>query len=61
MFLPLTKFPFHLRLLCGNKFEGNIPSDLGRLNLLSDLQFAENLTLTSATGIGCVNRKFGLW
>ncbi|EOY27980.1 hypothetical protein QUC31_012782 [Theobroma cacao] len=47
-------------LLCGNKFEGNIPSDLGRLNLLSDLQFAENLTLTSATGIGCVNRKFGL-
>ncbi|KAK8681034.1 hypothetical protein V6N13_053441 [Hibiscus sabdariffa] len=47
-------------LLCHNKLEGNIPSGLGRLNLLSELQFDENLTSMSATGIGCVNRKFGL-
>ncbi|KAK8573006.1 hypothetical protein V6N12_029046 [Hibiscus sabdariffa] len=47
-------------LLCDNKLEGNIPSGLGRLNLLSELQFDENLTSMSATGIGCVNRKFGL-
>ncbi|XVF25635.1 hypothetical protein REPUB_Repub13aG0230300 [Reevesia pubescens] len=44
-------------LLCDNKFE---PSDLGKLNLLSELQFDENLTSILATGIGCVNRKFGL-
>ncbi|KAK8335959.1 hypothetical protein V6Z12_A09G089300 [Gossypium hirsutum] len=48
-------------LLCDNKLEGSIPSDLGRLNLLSKLQYDENLTSTSATGIGCINRKFGLW
>ncbi|XP_022715756.1 protein MALE DISCOVERER 2-like isoform X2 [Durio zibethinus] len=47
-------------LLYDNKFEGGIPSDLGGLNLLSELQFDENLTLILATGIGCVNRKFGL-
>ncbi|KAK8279168.1 hypothetical protein V6Z12_D09G093400 [Gossypium hirsutum] len=47
-------------LLCDNKLEGSIPSDLGRLNLLSELQYDENLTSTSATGIGCINRKFGL-
>ncbi|XWS19711.1 hypothetical protein CRYUN_Cryun31cG0039500 [Craigia yunnanensis] len=46
--------------LCDNKFESSIPSDLGRLNLLSELQFDENLTSMLATGIGCVNRKFGL-
>ncbi|OMO65412.1 hypothetical protein COLO4_31277 [Corchorus olitorius] len=48
-------------LLCDNKFEGSIPSDLGRLNLLSELQFDENLISMPATGISCVNRKFGLW
>ncbi|KAE8690474.1 putative LRR receptor-like serine/threonine-protein kinase [Hibiscus syriacus] len=47
-------------LLCDNKLEGSIPSGLERLNLLSELQFDENLTSMSATGIGCVNRKFGL-
>ncbi|GMI64614.1 MALE DISCOVERER1 [Hibiscus trionum] len=47
-------------LLCDNKLEGSIPSGLGRLNLLSELQFDENLTSMSATGIGCANRKFGL-
>ncbi|XWS15845.1 hypothetical protein CRYUN_Cryun34aG0036600 [Craigia yunnanensis] len=48
------------QLLCDNKFEGSIPSDLERLNFLSELQFDENLTSMLCTGIGCVNRKFGL-
>ncbi|XVF87320.1 hypothetical protein PTKIN_Ptkin18bG0110800 [Pterospermum kingtungense] len=44
--------------LSDNKLEGGIP--LGRLNLLSELQLDENLALMLETGIGRVNRKFGL-
>ncbi|XVE88216.1 hypothetical protein DITRI_Ditri19aG0051000 [Diplodiscus trichospermus] len=47
-------------LLSDNKFEGSIPTYLGRLNLLSELQLDGDLTSILATGIGCVNRKFGL-
>lgn len=46
-------------LLCDNKFEGSIPLEVWRLNLLSELQFDDNLTSAVAAGIGCVNRKFG--
>lgn len=45
--------------LCDNKFEGSIPLEFGKLNSLTEFQFDENLTSTMATGIGCVNRKFG--
>ncbi|KAJ4851404.1 hypothetical protein Tsubulata_014740 [Turnera subulata] len=44
-------------LICDNKLEGSIPLDIKRLNLLSELQFDENLS--AACGISCVNRKFG--
>lgn len=46
-------------LLCDNKFEGSIPMDAGKLNLLSELQFDENLTSPVASGTGFANRKFG--
>lgn len=46
-------------LLCNNNFEGEIPLELVKLNLLSELQFDENLTSATSAGIGCVNRKFG--
>ncbi|CAK9152617.1 unnamed protein product [Ilex paraguariensis] len=46
-------------LLSSNRFEGSIPLELGRLSLLTELQFDENLTCAVASGIGCVNRKFG--
>ncbi|KAJ4703665.1 putative Receptor protein kinase [Melia azedarach] len=51
-------------LLCNNNFEGTVPLDLKRLNLLSELQFDDQLASAVADGIGCVNRKFGqycLW
>ncbi|KAF5944551.1 hypothetical protein HYC85_018628 [Camellia sinensis] len=48
-------------LLCNNNFEGEIPLELVKLNLLSELQFDENLTSATSAGIGCVNRKFGHW
>ncbi|KAI8001451.1 Protein MALE DISCOVERER 1 [Camellia lanceoleosa] len=46
-------------LLCNNNFEGEIPLELVKLNLLTELQFDENLTPATPAGIGCVNRKFG--
>ncbi|KAL0321300.1 UNVERIFIED_CONTAM: protein MALE DISCOVERER 2 [Sesamum radiatum] len=50
----------HLRvlLLCDNRFEGSIPVEIGKLGLLTDLQFDEILTTASA-GAGCMGRKFG--
>lgn len=35
--------------------------DAGKLNLLSELQFDENLTSPVASGTGFANRKFGHW
>ncbi|THG04935.1 hypothetical protein TEA_012157 [Camellia sinensis var. sinensis] len=51
----------HLRslLLCNNNFDGDLPPELGKLNLLSELQFDENLAFAVTTKIGCINRKFG--
>ncbi|GAV67972.1 LRR_1 domain-containing protein/Pkinase_Tyr domain-containing protein/LRRNT_2 domain-containing protein [Cephalotus follicularis] len=46
-------------LLCDNKFEASIPWELRRLNMLSELQYDENLKSVLATEIGCVSRKFG--
>ncbi|KAK3027916.1 hypothetical protein RJ639_040599 [Escallonia herrerae] len=46
-------------LLCNNKFEGSIPFELVKLNLLSELQFDENLNSAFAAGIVCPNRKIG--
>ncbi|KAK4386546.1 protein MALE DISCOVERER 2 [Sesamum angolense] len=50
----------HLRvlLLCDNRFEGSMPVEIGKLGLLTDLQFDEILTTASA-GAGCMGRKFG--
>ena len=56
-----TKSYLWSRLLCDNKFEGSIPIDAGKLNLLSELQFDENLTSPVASGTGFANRKFGHW
>ncbi|KAF2309541.1 hypothetical protein GH714_003755 [Hevea brasiliensis] len=46
-------------LLCGNKFEGSNPLEIGRLNLFSELQFDENLACAADSSTSCVNRKFG--
>ncbi|CAK9148125.1 unnamed protein product [Ilex paraguariensis] len=46
-------------LLSNNTFERSIPLELGKLNLLTELQVDKDLTYTVATGIGCMNRKFG--
>ncbi|KAJ7947097.1 putative Receptor protein kinase [Quillaja saponaria] len=48
--------------LYDNKFEGNISLELEKVRWPSKL-FVDNLTSALATGIGCVNRKFGycLW
>ncbi|KAK8503297.1 hypothetical protein V6N12_034692 [Hibiscus sabdariffa] len=48
-------------LLYDNKFEGNIPSNPGRLKLLPKLQLDGTLVSIFATGIGGANRKFRLW
>ncbi|KAF3971451.1 hypothetical protein ACB098_05G104100 [Castanea mollissima] len=48
-------------LLCDNKFEGSIPLELERLHMLSELEFDDNLSAAVATGMNCVNRKFGHW
>lgn len=56
-----TEFFLHPRLLCDNRFEGSLPMDLGRLNLLSEFQFDDSLLRTGFTGIGGVSRKFGHW
>ncbi|XP_062162449.1 protein MALE DISCOVERER 2-like isoform X1 [Alnus glutinosa] len=45
-------------LLCDNEFEGSIPLEIS-LDLLTELEFDDNLTAAVATGISCVNRKFG--
>ncbi|KAK8494532.1 hypothetical protein V6N12_034692 [Hibiscus sabdariffa] len=47
-------------LLYDNKFEGNIPSNPGRLKLLPKLQLDGTLVSIFATGIGGANRKFRL-
>ncbi|EXB38223.1 putative LRR receptor-like serine/threonine-protein kinase [Morus notabilis] len=54
-----TEFVLHPRLLCDNRFEGSLPMDLGRLNLLSEFQFDNYLAPTGFPGIGGVSRKFG--
>ncbi|KAF9621331.1 hypothetical protein IFM89_019417 [Coptis chinensis] len=46
-------------LLCNNKFHGSIPLELGNLNMLSEIQFDQNLTFSVDTGIRCLHRKFG--
>ncbi|XP_052202647.1 protein MALE DISCOVERER 2-like isoform X2 [Diospyros lotus] len=46
-------------LLSNNNFEGSIPPEVRKLNKLSEFQFNEKLTCTLASGIGCINRKFG--
>ncbi|KAA3478509.1 protein MALE DISCOVERER 2-like [Gossypium australe] len=50
----------HNVLLYDNKFDGSIPSEFGKLKLLSELQFDKNLASILATRIGCANRKFRL-
>ncbi|KAI3918830.1 hypothetical protein MKX01_042150 [Papaver californicum] len=46
-------------LLCNNKFQGSIPQEVGKLSMLSEVQFDEDLTLASGSGISCPHRKFG--
>lgn len=47
------------RLLCNNSFEGNIPSEIGKRGLLSDVHCNERHA--ASAGVGCMNRKFGRW
>jgi hypothetical protein len=46
-------------LLRDNKFEGSIPLEIRRLNLLSEFRFDGNLASAAATGVSFVNRKLG--
>ncbi|KAI3844020.1 hypothetical protein MKW92_020903 [Papaver armeniacum] len=46
-------------LLCDNKFQGSLPPELGKLNMLAEIQFDDNLTISLASGVRCLNRKFG--
>lgn len=48
-----------LLLLCDNKFQGSLPPELGKLNMLAEIQFDDNLTISLASGVRCLNRKFG--
>ncbi|KAL7142605.1 hypothetical protein ABFS83_08G134600 [Erythranthe nasuta] len=46
--------------LCNNRLEGNIPLEIRKLGLLNESQCNEALTTAgSASGVGCMNRKFG--
>ncbi|XP_010274454.1 PREDICTED: protein MALE DISCOVERER 1-like [Nelumbo nucifera] len=46
-------------LLCNNNFQGRIPIEFENLNMLSELQFDQNLKSDVLNGISCLNRKIG--
>ncbi|XP_058100835.1 protein MALE DISCOVERER 2-like isoform X2 [Magnolia sinica] len=44
-------------LLCDNKFQGSIPTDFGKLNMLFERQYDQSCMTDVATGIDCINRE----
>lgn len=53
----LLRFP---RLIHNNNFEESVPLEIGKLHLVTELQFDENLTSAFAAGTRCI-RKFRHW
>lgn len=48
------------RLIRNNNFEEGVPLEIGKLQLVTELQFDENLTSGFAAGTRCI-RKFRHW
>lgn len=54
-------FVVHARLICDNDFQGSMPFEIEKPNMLIELQYDENLASDSSSGINCINKKVRHW